>query len=299
MNVSSHNLGTADEYDDYDGGKIRADRGEGLPWTNIDGEACHMGKGSRTKNGEGKRKVVLRIHSWVGTSAMNAVHYYARLEAWGVDYHTLDSAPDDRLNVSGRGDDCKPKSSKKIEIEVTRPTTQRDIGHWLAVYGEDSPNREWQCPKLGGHERGFWERGDAIKAGKAVFDEWFEPGAWVLYLDDPDMEFDNSEEPWDDSFLASFAKPKPKARHDDWRTGWVDPYAEDEKAPAPEPEPEPAGPDLDFGKRPPERCRHCRKDRGSHKAKTEACPSGTRHSSIGYTQYHANQFFEPVKGKGT
>lgn len=322
MNISSAYLGRACEYDEYDGGMIRADRGEGLPFTNIDGQPCHMGKGSRTE--DGRRKVVLKITTWVGSSALNAVHFYARLEAGGVDHYFLDSDPTEPQYRSGHGDSCKPKASKRIEIQVVRPTTQRDIDHWLAFYGEDNPNREWQCPKLDGHERGFWERGEAVKAGKAVFDQWFDPTEWALYLDDPDMEFEHSEEPWEDSFLDSFTRPKPKTRHDDWRTGlragWVDPYADEAEAMEAElnreidPEalkaagdsasvrnwtPDPNLPAMELEtvskpitKRVQKRCRHCGKDVGNHKAISFACPTGVKHRSLGYTQFHARQFYE-------
>ena len=66
MNSYSHRLGKPDDYCDYDGGPIPATRGEGLPFTDIEGRPCHMGMADRT---DGKRKIVLRIHTWVGSSA--------------------------------------------------------------------------------------------------------------------------------------------------------------------------------------------------------------------------------------
>lgn len=40
-----------------------------------------------------------------------------------------------------------------------------------------------------------------------------------------------------------------------------------------------------------EKCIHCKRSRGNHKAKTENCPIGAA-TRVGYTQFHATQVFE-------
>jgi len=46
----------------------------------------------------------------------------------------------------------------------------------------------------------------------------------------------------------------------------------------------------------PPKCKHCGKDKGSHRAKSLGCPVGMK-TRIGYTQYSNEQFYEPIKSK--
>lgn len=43
-------------------------------------------------------------------------------------------------------------------------------------------------------------------------------------------------------------------------------------------------------------CKHCKKKRGNHQARTLACPVGGR-SRIGYTAFHSTQVFEARKSR--
>lgn len=45
-----------------------------------------------------------------------------------------------------------------------------------------------------------------------------------------------------------------------------------------------------------EKCKHCKKIRGEHKAKTLNCPMGTK-TRIGYTSYHQSQVYERQEKK--
>ncbi len=41
------------------------------------------------------------------------------------------------------------------------------------------------------------------------------------------------------------------------------------------------------------KCSHCGKWRSDHNAMTKACPIGSKHRTVGYTQYHTTQVFSP------
>ena len=47
---------------------------------------------------------------------------------------------------------------------------------------------------------------------------------------------------------------------------------------------------LNFNPDKPERCKHCNKYRGNHKAGTLQCPFGTPHRVVGYTHYLETRF---------
>lgn len=44
------------------------------------------------------------------------------------------------------------------------------------------------------------------------------------------------------------------------------------------------------------RCKHCKKARGNHQAKTRMCPIGKK-TRIGYIHYNDKQVFEPMEDK--
>ncbi len=293
MNILAYELGKPDSYSmEYgvDGNPIPATHGEGLPFINADGHACHSGKGSRDENG--KRKIVLQITSWVGTSVTGAVHYYAKLLTGGVSGYTRDDTGEPTHSM-GRGDECKPKAMKPITIRIDRPATERDVDHWVSQHGANNKNREWQCPRPGEAANGFWERGEALVAGKAVYDRWFgDANGWVLYVDDPDLESDYSEVPWTDDILTTIPEAVAKTRHDvDWKSKWVDPYVATEASEPLDVLSAPLGTDPLLSVADKTKCRHCRKLKGDHKAGDFACPIGAFNRTFGYTHYHANQFF--------
>lgn len=47
--------------------------------------------------------------------------------------------------------------------------------------------------------------------------------------------------------------------------------------------------DLDFSRSPKPKCKHCKKQKGDHRAQTFECPRGTR-TGIGYTTYGPTTF---------
>ena len=51
--------------------------------------------------------------------------------------------------------------------------------------------------------------------------------------------------------------------------------------------------DMDFIKRKPIKCKHCNKDKGSHLAKTFACPMGAKIRNFGYSYFSKTTVFEP------
>lgn len=45
------------------------------------------------------------------------------------------------------------------------------------------------------------------------------------------------------------------------------------------------------------KCANCGKRKGVHRSKDLACPLGSRHKTIGYTQFYNNQFYKPRQSK--
>lgn len=155
--------------------------GERLPFIDVDGQPCHTGMADRIN---GKRRLRIVISTWVGSVAITAVHYYARVEVDRVCGHTLDSNPDEVIYTTGYSADRKPKEVKGLGVKVCRRATQRDINHWMMTHDEEPDIIELLCPKIGEWETGFWEHGDAILAAHEFIDAHFIKDDWTIILDD-------------------------------------------------------------------------------------------------------------------
>lgn len=156
------------------------DFGENLPFTTINGESAISGKDERVN---GKRVVRMEVRSWVGTSAIGAVHYYGKLKTYSLGY----IVNGEERFVSGYGDSVKPPAMNGLEITIVRPTTQRDIDYYLNTTSDDPDHWDFLCPKIGGYEHGFWTESELIEAAKEVFSKYFTKD-WILQITTYDGE---------------------------------------------------------------------------------------------------------------
>lgn len=50
---------------------------------------------------------------------------------------------------------------------------------------------------------------------------------------------------------------------------------------------------ISLSTRPAPKCQFCGKPKGDHTGKTGRCPIGSKHRTLGYTQFHQHSFYVP------
>lgn len=153
-------------------GKIPADAMLGIEWKSDEGERFFTAPSTNKETG--KRIVELQLSSYVGTAAIGAMHYYAKLN---FDARVLD---DKGISHGGYVGKLCPIDNRHFSLNVTRRLTkvERDMnGEVLGKVGEDTYR--------------FNTKSDAYKAALRLFAKKFGPG-WVLILEDS-IDFDDNK----------------------------------------------------------------------------------------------------------
>jgi hypothetical protein len=131
-----------------------------------------------------KRTVVIEITSFRGM-CWNAIHYYAKLKADGVNICSDEIGSDGEIKSVSHagylGEEYKslPKEKQSIwnsryEIEIVRPVTQEEI---------DSDPDRWYGYDAGWPTNGFENKSELIKTAKKVAELRF-PEGWDIIVED-------------------------------------------------------------------------------------------------------------------
>lgn len=111
-----------------------------------------------------KNEVTLKVSTWCGISS-GAIHYYGSLK-----FNTPSFHPEGKPDTSTS---CWLNLFNGGEIELTRILEKWEFEKYPDVY------EDWY---VGDNYRGFYNPEDVIKAGKKVFNDFFEKG-WKLKID--------------------------------------------------------------------------------------------------------------------
>ncbi len=149
----------------------------GLKWKDKDGHQCSSHVGERCFQ-NGKRIATLVESSYVGTSAIGAMHWYASIRVGSADVR---DEKEDRVYACGGYGPEKPDA----HLEGIRIDAKRKL-----LKPEKDLNGDRLC-KVGEHTHRFNSEKDAKAAAIATFKRKFDPG-WVLIPEDMD---DNGGKP--------------------------------------------------------------------------------------------------------
>ena len=130
--------------------------------------SCIYQKKSKT------RCVKLEITSFRGIS-WNAIHYYGKLVADGIEFQCLDNPRTTTSNWDAKK--INPFYQWRYEFDLRRPVTQEEINH--------DPDR-WECYQLGTFTTSFDTKEEIIALAKECFKMRF-TGEWELWVDDCTM----------------------------------------------------------------------------------------------------------------
>lgn len=158
--MSNHEFDSISVIDDKAGLDFKDEKTRAIP-----GGSFIYEKKSKT------RCVKLEITSFRGVS-WNAIHYYGKLIADGIDFQCLDNP-----NVSTSNWDAKKKSpfcQWRYTFELRRPITQEEI--------DADPDR-WEYYAPGSFTNGFDTKEEIIKLAKECFKMRFS-GEWELWVED-------------------------------------------------------------------------------------------------------------------
>jgi hypothetical protein len=161
---------------DWKGKIIPVTYGEGLSFIDYKDRPSHSGRASYRK--DGKREAQLDINTWVGTSAIGAVHYYARIKVRSTAWNWTSDADGEKHSSGGYADKGKPKEMMGMEIKIERPVDRKDIKHFKDG-NDDWETRKFMMPRIGGYTDGFWTEEEAKQAALKFFKATFAKG-WVL-----------------------------------------------------------------------------------------------------------------------
>ena len=143
--------------------KIPADYGVGCEFTHGGGEFITF------YEGDYPRKVVLDITSWIGRTS-GAIHYYGTLKIHSLKQRNIKSGDLSYITASA------PVESRGLQIELTRPLTQRD----MMIDGGD----RFRGAKTGERIKNFDSKEEVQSRAIKFYKEHFLSG-WTLVMISP------------------------------------------------------------------------------------------------------------------